>query len=181
MITESGGSGALGSGRGDRVVTYNELVGRRLRAIRRQRGLSLQDVQRMTEGEFKAAVLGAYERGERALSLPRFHRLSEIYGVPITQMLPPEEGAGAASEAETAERPLVIDLGKVERLRGEEADLLERFLRGIQVERQDFNGRVMTIRRDDLRILSMLLDISPASLGERLEASTTGDPSFEEG
>ena len=44
---------------------YNELVGARLRSIRKQRGLSLQDVQRHSNGEFKAAVVGAYERGER--------------------------------------------------------------------------------------------------------------------
>ena len=30
--------------------TYNEAVGRRLRQIRKQRGLSLQDVQRLSEG-----------------------------------------------------------------------------------------------------------------------------------
>ena len=40
-------------------TTYNEQVGARLRTIRKQRGLSLQDVQRLSEGEFKAAVLGA--------------------------------------------------------------------------------------------------------------------------
>ena len=30
---------------------YNELVGARLRSIRKQRGLSLQDVQRLSNGE----------------------------------------------------------------------------------------------------------------------------------
>ena len=58
---------------------YNELVGKRLRSIRKQRGLSLQDVQRLSEQEFKAAMLGAYERGERSLSLPRLQRLAEFY------------------------------------------------------------------------------------------------------
>ena len=43
------------------MPTYNELVGRRLRSIRKQRGMSLQDVQRVSDQEFKAAVLGAYE------------------------------------------------------------------------------------------------------------------------
>ena len=38
------------------VIEYNEAVGRRLRAIRKQRRLSLQDVQRLSDGEFKAAV-----------------------------------------------------------------------------------------------------------------------------
>jgi len=71
--------------------SYSEAVGVRLRAIRKQRGLSLQDVQKRSEGEFKAAVLGAYERGERSLSLPRLQRLASFFQVPITQMLPQED------------------------------------------------------------------------------------------
>ncbi len=168
MLTERGWGCALGSGKGGPVATYNELLGERLRSIRRQRGMSLQDVQRATSGEFKAAVLGAYERGERALSVPRLHRLAEIYGVPITQMLPPEPGSTTVELRQ--ESAIVIDLNRVESLTGAEGDVLERFIRGIQMQRQDFNGRVLTLRRDDLKILAMLLDATPAHIGERLEA-----------
>ena len=70
-----------------RVTNYNEMVGSRLRSIRKQRGLSLQDVQRLSDGEFKAAVVGAYERGERSLSLPRVHRMALFFQVPISQFL----------------------------------------------------------------------------------------------
>ncbi len=138
-------------------VTYNEAVGSRLRAIRKQRGLSLQDVQRLSEGEFKAAVLGAYERGERSLSLPRLQRLAAFFQVPITQLLPQDE----AAEAPVAGLPtggVTIDLNAVENLTGQDAVIFERFLRAIQMMRQDFNGKVLTIRRDDLRTLSLLLD-----------------------
>ena len=72
-------------------MDYNERVGERLRSIRQQRGMSLQDVHKATDGEFKAAVLGAYERGERSLSLPRLRRLAACYGVPINQLLPEED------------------------------------------------------------------------------------------
>ena len=34
------------------MPTYNEMVGSRLRSIRRQRGLSLQDVQKLSDQEF---------------------------------------------------------------------------------------------------------------------------------
>lgn len=149
------------------MPTYNELVGRRLRSIRKQRGLSLQDVQRLSDQEFKAAVLGAYERGERSLSLPRLHRLSEFFGVPITQLLPQDE---------TAEQPitalpaggLTIDLNMIENLSGQDSVVVERFLRGIQMLRQDFNGKVLTIRQDDLRTLSLLLDTADESFSDRL-------------
>jgi len=148
------------------VSTYNEQVGKRLRSIRRQRGLSLQDVQRLSDQEFKAAVLGAYERGERSLSLPRLHRLGEYYSVPIGQLLPQEDAveshAGAVSEG------LTIDLNQVEKLTGKDADVVERFLRGIQMLRQDFNGRVLTIRSNDLRMLAMLLDQSEKGFSDRL-------------
>src|SRR6059058_6354500 len=63
-------------------------VGERLRAIRRQKGLSLHDVEARSGMEFKASVLGAYERGERAISVPRLLRLAEIYQVPGDQLLP---------------------------------------------------------------------------------------------
>ena len=37
------------------------------------------------------------------------------------------------------------------------AELKDRFLASIQMERQDFNGKVLTVRRDDLRQLSRIL------------------------
>jgi transcriptional regulator with XRE-family HTH domain len=136
------------------VATYNELVGRRLRSIRRQRGFSLQDVQTLSDGEFKAAVLGAYERGERSLSVPRLQRLSGYYDVPIAQMLPPDTQHAAKAPAPDQ---ITIDLTRLDDIGGEESEVLERFLTAIQVERQDFNGRVLTVRRDDLKVLSRLI------------------------
>lgn len=55
---------------------YSRKVGERLRTIRRQKRLSLQEVEASSDQEFKASVLGAYERGERAISVPRLERLS---------------------------------------------------------------------------------------------------------
>ena len=52
-------------------IAYARAVGARLRAMRKQMRLSLQAVEAMSEQEFKASVLGAYERGERAISVPR--------------------------------------------------------------------------------------------------------------
>src|SRR3954467_14969129 len=72
--------------------SYGRKVGERLRAIRRQKGLSLQDVEASSNQEFKASVLGAYERGERAISVPRLQRLARVYSVPVDQLLPREDG-----------------------------------------------------------------------------------------
>jgi len=46
-------------------------AGARIRSIRSQKHLSLQDVEAASDHQFKASVLGAYERGERAISVPR--------------------------------------------------------------------------------------------------------------
>src|SRR3954469_13525172 len=71
---------------------YARRVGERLRAIRKQKGLSLQEVEGASNQEFKASVLGAYERGERAISVPRLQRLARFYNVPVDQLLPRDLG-----------------------------------------------------------------------------------------
>src|SRR5487761_1178334 len=85
-------------------AAYARAVGSRLRAVRKQMRLSLQAVEAMSDQEFKASVLGAYERGERAISVPRLQRLARLYDVPVDQLLP-QDGAetgrwGGAGEDE---------------------------------------------------------------------------------
>ena len=80
-------------------VTYAQRVGARLRTVRRQKGLSLQDVESGSHQEFKASVLGAYERGERAISVPRLYRLARFYGVPVDRLLPPDPGPATTEPA----------------------------------------------------------------------------------
>src|SRR3954470_2760596 len=69
-------------------TNYAQRVGSRLRLIRKQKGLSLQEVEASSGQEFKASVLGAYERGERAISVPRLYRLAVLYNVPVDRLLP---------------------------------------------------------------------------------------------
>ena len=71
---------------------YAVTVGARLRAIRGQQRLSLQEVEARSREEFKASVLGAYERGERAISVARLQRLARFYSVPVDQLLPGDQG-----------------------------------------------------------------------------------------
>jgi transcriptional regulator with XRE-family HTH domain len=159
---------------GEVTTTYSRKVGERLRAIRRQKRLSLQDVEAASELEFKASVLGAYERGERAISVPRLQRLARFYNVPVDQLLPTDEGP-AFGEASTSasfgidERAFTIDLRRLEDLSGPEAEMLNRYLTMIQVQRQDFNGRVLTIRKDDLRAIACILGVGPDSATDRLD------------
>jgi transcriptional regulator with XRE-family HTH domain len=149
---------------------YSQQVGERLRSIRKQKRLSLHDVEAQSAQEFKASVLGAYERGERALSLPRLDRLAQFYRVPVDQLLPRRADDGSSAEG-TGPRPkLAIDILKLTQLSGAPFEMLTRFLRMIQVQRQDFNGRVLTIRQDDKRAIAAMLDIPVDQVALRLEA-----------
>ncbi len=148
---------------------YSRKVGERLRVIRRQKRLSLQEVEATSVEEFKASVLGAYERGERAISVPRLERLAKFYNVPVDQLLPRED-VTAPVEGDTAGPKLAVDLLKLSQLRGQPFEMLVRFMRMIQVQRQDFNGKVITVRGDDTRAISAMLDVPVDQVGQRLDA-----------
>jgi transcriptional regulator with XRE-family HTH domain len=153
-------------------LSYSRKVGERLRAIRRQKRLSLQEVEAASDQEFKASVLGAYERGERAISVPRLQRLARFYNVPVDQLLPSDEGPGFTPQQVSApanDSSVTIDLRRLENLNGPEAEMLNRYLTMIQVQRQDFNGRMLTIRRDDLRAIACILGVSVDGASGRLD------------
>ena len=148
---------------------FSRVVGERLRSIRQQKNLSLSDVELQSREQFKASVLGAYERGERAISVPRLEKLAKFYGVTIDQLLPRdpmrvEDNQPGAS----APTKLRIDVAKLSMRDGLEFKMLERFLRMIQVQRQDFNGKVITVRAHDTRAIAVMLDIPIDQVGPRL-------------
>ena len=159
----------------DQDMAYRSLVGERIRPIRKQKRLSLQEVEARSEAEFKASVLGAYERAERAISVPRLQRLANFYNVPVDQLLPGEDafnelGGGSQSheDIDTTERSLVIDLTKLSESKTPESVVINRYLKIIQVKRQDFNGRVLTIRRDDLQALAAIIGTTVEDAPQRL-------------
>ena len=84
---------------------YVRAVGARLRVVRHQIGLSLQAVESTSNLEFKASVLGAYERGERAISVSRLQRLAKLYRVSVDQLLPHENDATRWWVTEPGESP----------------------------------------------------------------------------
>lgn len=147
-------------------------LGSRLRQVRRQQGRSLQDVETASGGRIKASAMGAYERGERALTLERLRELADFFDVPVGELLPeparrePSEprGAGAASPG------VVIDLVALESRRGE-LPVLARYVEGLRERRGDRGGRVLTVRADDLVTIAAASGTTPHGLREQLEAA----------
>lgn len=153
----------------DDVSPYTRMVGERLRGIRRQKRMSLNEVEATSENEFKASVLGAYERGERAISVPRLERLAKFYGVSIDQLLPRDPLRVEANQpGASGPSKIRIDVAKLSTFPEAKFQMLERLLRMIQVQRQDFNGKVITVRAHDTRAIAVILDVSVEDVGTTL-------------
>lgn len=152
--------------------SYTRQVGLRLRAVRRAKRLSLHDVETDSNKEFKASVLGAYERGERAISVPRLQRLAAFYVVPVDQLLPPVmiRPLPTASERRAAPRGITIDLNRLESVNTHEAALLTRYVSMIRAQRQDQTGTELTMRREDLNALAVLLETDIDGVKDRIAA-----------
>ncbi|MEY9963923.1 transcriptional regulator with XRE-family HTH domain [Streptacidiphilus sp. MAP12-16] len=138
---------------------YAKQLGGKLRAIRTQQGLSLHGVEEKSQGRWKAVVVGSYERGDRAVTVQRLAELAEFYGVPVQELLPGSTPGGAAEPPPR----LVLDLERLSQVPSEKAGPLQRYAATIQSQRGDYNGKVLSIRQDDLRTLAVIYD-QPASI-----------------
>ena len=153
---------------------YPRALGDRLRKIRIQKNMSLQDVQQASGGMWKAAVVGAYERGDRNISASRLCELAEFYGVAPSEVLPQDDVPRPADRS----TGIVIDLTRIdgggERWRG-----LRRYCESIQLQRGDYNRDQLSIRGDDMRALSVILETDTDGLlaAHHRPAAGRSDPS----
>lgn len=144
---------------------YQQRLGAKLRAVRRAQGLRLQDVEERSDGRFKAVVVGSYERGDRAVSAHRLAALAGFYGVPIADLLPDDDwprGAGRGPGVSIA-------VDQLRRSSDEEVIPLRRLVQHVQWLRGDYNGRVLSLREDDLRTAAIALGIEPEELEDWLD------------
>ena len=135
---------------------FTGAVGQRLRAIRQAQGLSLAEVEVRSEGRWSASAIGAYERGFRTLSLPRLKALADFYRVPVAVLL----GEPLPVDSSAERHKIVLDLAALNRI--DPAAPIRRFVQSIIEARGDFNGRILSLRHDDLKALCTLVggDIS---------------------
>lgn len=145
-------------------MSYTTEVGERLRRVRVEQGLSLQDVERRSEGRWKAAVVGSYERGDRNISATRLLELAEFYGVSAGDVLP--------GDAPPPARPgggVVLDLLRLASL-GDAWAGLRRYCETIQQQRGDYNRRVLSLRGEDLRAIAVIQEATVDELVAQLRA-----------
>lgn len=148
---------------------YQRELGERLRAIRAQQGMTLQDVEARSDGRWKAVVIGSYERGDRAVSIAKLAELARFYGVPLGDLLPRPRREDGEPTAPADERNLILDLTRLE---GDDVDphleTVRRYAERIKVQRGDYNGRVLSLRSDDLRALAVVFDSDVDDLVDHL-------------
>ena len=143
---------------------YGKALGSRLRAVRAQQGLSLQGVEQRSQGQWKAVVIGSYERGDRAVTVQRLAELAEFYGVPIAALLP--EASAASGEAPPPK--IVLDLDQLAKMPVERAGPLVRYCTTIQEQRGEQDANSLSIRAEDLRTLAVIYDIPALELADEL-------------
>ena len=125
----------------------------RLRIIRKSKGWSLQDVERNSNGKWKAVVIGSYERSDRSISLRKAISLMEFYQVPISELFP-------EISPEAVARSISINLAKLADDQSINSESLRKFTKSIGDRRKDWNGKLLTIRANDLQFLSLLLGLN---------------------
>ena len=131
--------------------TYNPAD--RLRIIRKSKGWSLQDVERNSKGKWKAVVIGSYERSDRSISLRKAISLMEFYQVPISELFP-------EISQETKAKSISINLLNLATAQNTNSESLRKFTKSIGDRRKDWNGKILTIRANDLQFLSLLLGLN---------------------
>jgi transcriptional regulator with XRE-family HTH domain len=160
-------------------------LGARLRSIRNQQGLSLAQVEARSGGVWKAVVVGAYERGDRAVSLQRLADLASFYGVPLADLLPrdtsDDDRTADARRAGGDPDRITLDLPRLDP-RDPRLAPVARFASYVRRRRGDHNGRMLTLRGGDLDTIAfamgrepdlLLIDLQQAGVVRR--GATTSD------
>ena len=126
-------------------------IGQELKKIRKQRGLSLAEVETLSEGRWKAVVVGSYERADRAITIGRLSALMSFYQAPVSALFLQANQSSTSLKTNT---PYAFDLSKRQEL-VQKYFGLSHFVTHIINLRGDWNGHILTIRASDLETLAI--------------------------
>ena len=127
--------------------------------------MALADVESRSGREFKSSVLGAYERGERQISVARLAKLVAIYDMTLSEFLDVEtngaraNGHRAPARGADGHAPLV-DLAALERLESSPALRATRESGpAFALSDDEVRALALALRRAMVEIESVLLDL----------------------
>ena len=123
----------------------------KLRVLRKNRGLTLEECEIESRGKFKAVVLGSYERGTRAVSLAKLSQLADFYDVPIDYFF--------TNKRFSDDNRWVFDLRRLkERNDGKfPLNFIASSLTCIAQLRSDWEGEILSIRDSDRKSFEIVL------------------------
>ena len=143
-------------------------ISARIRAQRKARSLTLQDIERLSNGRIKAVVMGSYERGSRAISLARTIEIANLFAIPLSELIEESKNPERGSDDQ-----LIFDLRKLREISlavtGNEISKINAFVSAICARRRDWNGEILTLRSGDLDTLTLVLSAPRAAVQELLE------------
>ncbi|MGH9087352.1 MAG: helix-turn-helix domain-containing protein [Acidimicrobiales bacterium] len=147
--------------------TGDEALGRRLRRLRGDRGLSVVEV--MDACTLPTSALGAYERGDRVVPAERLTRLCAYYGVPVADVLGTEPGLPRIGGDPAR---VHFDFHGLDGVRSKEAKAAARVIGAIRQRRSTVrpSDGVFLIRRDDLFTIGAMVGMSVDALVDLLRA-----------
>lgn len=146
-------------------------IGARLRSIREQKRLSLVDVERLSGGDLGTSTIGAYERGDRAISIRRLDRIADFYGVPIEQFLPRQAGESPITvRTSPISESLRIDGQRLAPLRGESFVALQRYIAIVRGQRGDHTSGAITLRGADAVVIAAMFAVATEAIVEHLRS-----------
>jgi transcriptional regulator with XRE-family HTH domain len=106
--------------------------------------------------------LGSYERGDRSLSTQKLFEISQIYGVPVAELLSsPNKGIDSGR--------VIIDLRKLSLDQDLSTEAPLKIIQRIAAMRHDWNGEVISLRSTDVIMLKIFADYSEEEIGTFLK------------
>ena len=139
-----------------------EALQSRLRAVRVSKGLTLSQVSAQSKGSISAIALGSYERGDRSLSTQKLFEISQIYGVPVVELLSsPNKGINSGR--------VIIDVRKLTLNLDSSTEAPLKIIQRIAAMRHDWNGEVISLRGTDIAMLKIFANYSEEEIGTFLQ------------
>lgn len=128
----------------------------RIRELRRERGLTLLAFEKRSGGRIRAVVLGAYERGDRSMTLEKIIEIASVLDVGLSHLVESTLPMGLPSHGQTRH---IYDLVKLRALEeSDEKQVLSRYIARVAQQRRDWAGQIISLRSDDIEALSRVID-----------------------